>query len=377
LYVLLVLAFAFGWARSADNHVGLPIVPIAIGIGTTLRRNVTVVVAFRNEEHSLGPLLQDLSALDYPAELISFILVDDHSDDRSPALVENATLTDNRIRLLRLPSDLAGKKSAITYAINHTRAEVIMTTDADCRLPRNWITLTNQGFSTATCRMIVGPVRLTDENFFQQIQAMEFASLIGTAGATLSIGIAGTCNGANLAFLRESFLEVRGYDGNESISSGDDEFLMKKFSRQWNSSVRFLHHPDAVVTARASETLTEFVRQRLRWAGKWKPGFSSSSILAICILVFHVVNIALITGWLAGAFSTVIFACLAGAKLFAEVIFLFPVCSFLKVRRRWTSFLALQFIYSFYVISIGIVSQILTTRWKGREVVTRVWTGIA
>jgi hypothetical protein len=35
-------------------------------------------------------------------------------------------------------------------------------------------------------------------------------------------------NGANMAYRRRVFTEVKGYNGNDSIPSGDDEFLLLK-----------------------------------------------------------------------------------------------------------------------------------------------------
>jgi biofilm PGA synthesis N-glycosyltransferase PgaC len=367
VYILAVFALAFGWARSVERRTGLPVPDL----------KVAVIVPFRNEAANLPELIHDLRALQYPEGKLEFILVDDHSDDTSCALALHGFAADPRFRLLELSAELVGKKSAIATAIDQTDAGIIVTTDADCRLHKNWISVITRGFSEPKIKMVVGGVRLTDSNFFGQLQALEFSSLVGTAGATLSFGIASMCNGANLAFRRESFLEVGGYRGNDAITSGDDDFLMRKFQARWKNGIQFMEGADGVVVAQASATVSDFVMQRLRWAGKWRADFSKSSIIALAVLAFHCCNIVLFASWLMGVVSSKVFVILAGSKLFADLIFLLPVCAFLRLRWRWTAFIVLQFVHSFYVVGVGFLSQILATRWKGRKVITGGWTGIS
>lgn len=367
IYVLVVVILAFGWARTME----LP------KQSAGAHRKIAVVVPFRREASSLPVLIRDMRSLNYPQDKAMFIFIDDHSEDGSADVAKASAAGDPRFHFLQLEDGLTGKKQAIHTAIGQANAEVIITTDADCRVPGDWLLAIGNAFSDPEVKMVVGPVRLTAGNFFEHIQAMEFASLVGTTGATLSYDMPSMCNGANLAFLRESFLAVGGYEGNAVITSGDDDFLMKKFAAKWKGSVKFLSSQAGVVTAQASPTVRAFISQRMRWAGKWKPAFTGSSMLAVLILAFHVCNILLAGSWLLGIISVKAFGLLAGAKLFAEVIFLFPVCRFLGVRWSWISFLFLQLFYSFYVVSVGCLSQILTTRWKGRKVITRVWAGIA
>ncbi len=129
--------------------------------------------------------------------------------------------------------------------------EIIVTTDADCRLPIHWLQSIATSFHEGNVKMVFGGVRIKeDKSFFSKLQALEFCSLIGTGGAMAGLGIPILCNGANLAFLRSAFLEVKGYDGNLDIPSGDDEFLMRKIDRRFPGSIRFQPSEDSVVETR-------------------------------------------------------------------------------------------------------------------------------
>lgn len=86
------------------------------------------------------------------------------------------------------------------------------------------------------------------------------------------------------------------------------------------------------------------------------------------VWLFHLVFLLMPFAAIFGYISWKLFFILAGAKIFVESLFLIPVANFLNVRWSWISFLVLQFVYSFYVISIGLVSQFMTSKWKGRKV---------
>ena len=73
---------------------------------------VSIIVPFRNEEEKLPALLEKVEALKYPRDRFEIILVDDHSEDQSCAVVrEFALKTEIGVRLLQL-SEVEGKKAA-------------------------------------------------------------------------------------------------------------------------------------------------------------------------------------------------------------------------------------------------------------------------
>ena len=63
--------------------------------------------------------------------------------------------------------------------------DIILTTDADCRLSSNWVNKLMAPFSDDSIHLVSGPVSYTNLNtVFDKFQAIEFMSLIGSgAGA--------------------------------------------------------------------------------------------------------------------------------------------------------------------------------------------------
>jgi len=353
IYSALILVLAFGFARLEE--------PIEKRSGELLF--ISVIIPVRNEASTIPILLRDLSQITYPSHKWELIVVDDHSSD-------NLRLPDVRV----IPSPFPGKKSAITAGVAAASGEIIITTDADCRVQPGWLHEINSAFQKTQTKMVVGAVRIEEDgSFFSRLQSIEFVSVVATGAATLGLGIPTMCNGANLAYRKDAFMQVDGYQGNENISSGDDEFLMNKFNHKWKNSISFLYSKSSVVTTTPSPNLAAFIQQRLRWAGKWKHNISfTTRVFAMVVWLFHLTFLIMPFAAVAGFLSWKLFIILAGTKIFVESLFLIPAANVLNVKWRWISFFVLQLVYSVYVLVTGLTSQLITSKWKGREALREI-----
>ncbi len=96
---------------------------------------VSVIVPARNEEQSLPAALQAVLA-NRAAEL-EVIVVDDHSSDRTAAIVRGFVVADSRVRLIAapsLPEGWCGKQHACAVGATAARFERLLFVDADVRL---------------------------------------------------------------------------------------------------------------------------------------------------------------------------------------------------------------------------------------------------
>lgn len=352
-YCILVIVLIIGWLKSRAQYI-----PNAVGT----ENFISVIIAFRNEAAYLPRLLETLAAQTY--RQFEVIFVDDHSSDQSLTVLKNSSL--KNLKILTNPG--IGKKSALAHGIYYAKGEIIITTDADCTLPVNWLTSVNLFFQDANLMMLFGAVRLQPSHtFFQRLQAIEFASLIGSSGAAAALGKPVMCNGANLAYRRSVFMEVNGYLGNEHIASGDDEFLMRKIFERYPFGIQFAHSQAATVDTQPQPDLRSFFTQRIRWASKWKSNSSIHTVaLAFFILASQVASLWCIISLLTSV--SIVPLCLLLIKALAESLFLGQVCRFLKIKWNWLAFIVLQFVYPIYVISVGIVSNFVAYSWKDRKI---------
>lgn len=354
VYVSLVVVLLIGWQRAIRKQKVIELQDHPF---------VSIIIPARNEENNIASLLNDISSQSY--KHFEVIVVDDHSQDATIEKVEHEMKRDARITLLR--SKGIGKKRALTEAIQSSKGSIVITTDADCRVKLNWVNSLVPYFFNPEAKIVFGGVRISGQTFFDDVQALEFASLIGSGGATAALGFPTMCNGANLAFRKDVFHEVDGYSGNIEIPSGDDEFLMRKVKARYPNGIVFAGNEEGVVSTSPSKDVNEFIQQRIRWAGKWKYNSSwSAVVLAIFILCFHLSAIAVIALMVLQKMNPIVGSFLLCIKILVEYIFLREVSYFLQIPWRWSVFAILQVIYPFYVVIIGLLSNFLSFSWKGR-----------
>jgi len=355
LYFVLTIALTVGWRRAVAYK------PSAQNTHTPV---VTVVVAARNEAEHIASLLNDLAQQTYTH--FEVIVVDDHSDDNTGAIADTFSKRFVNIRLIT--STGTGKKAALTQAIREAKGEIIIATDADCRMSKQWISTMVTYFTEVKVQMIFGGVVLSGNSYFASLQALEFVSLIGSGAATMAFGIPTMCNGANLAFRKNAFEAVGGYEGNQHIPSGDDEFLLRKIVHHYPGSVVYAGAPEAVVHTSTSPTLRAFIHQRIRWAGKWRHHQSFvSKLLAVFIAAFQAMVFVLPALVVMQRIDAGVALGLWVTKAVLEFGFLKTVCHNLRPSWRWRAFLSLQLLYPLYILGIGVFSNFRTFEWKGRK----------
>jgi poly-beta-1,6-N-acetyl-D-glucosamine synthase len=216
--------------------------------------------------------------------------------------------------------------------------------------------------------MVIGCVAMKANTLFSNLQALEFASLIGSGMSMASWKFPVMCNGANMAYRKSVFEEVGGYQGNLHIPSGDDEFLMRRVLNAYPNGIQPSSARQSVVTTLPNRTFKELFQQRIRWAGKWTANYSFvSRVLTVFIFCFQLttvlVPIFLTIRWI--DIQTGLFLVLTKAIL--ELLFLKNVARHLSLKWSWVSFFILQLIYPGYVVTIGLLSNFNSFEWKGRK----------
>ncbi|MDR6808734.1 cellulose synthase/poly-beta-1,6-N-acetylglucosamine synthase-like glycosyltransferase [Dyadobacter sp. BE34] len=362
-YAVFTFALTFLWSR-----IHKPATPT--GIPADLF--ITVIIPVRNEADNILFLLEDLERQTLPVNHFEVLVMDDSSTDNTAAIVRAfAENSKAQVRLIPLPDvrTSAPKKRAIETAVGHAQGKLIVTTDGDCRAQAGWLHAIASCYLHTGAKLISSPVTFTNEtSLTDHLQTVEFASLIGSGAASMSAGYPSMCNGANLSYEKETFLEVSGYDGVRHIASGDDEFLMHKIAARHPGSVHFLRHRDAIIRTAPHRNWASFYRQRKRWASKWKH-YQSKTPLILAIYIFASNFSILLAGGLAcaGAISAAAFGGMLALKCIPEWFFLGSVLSFLQKRRSLAFIPATQLFYPLYVCFFGLAAQKGQYEWKGRK----------
>lgn len=178
------------------------------------------------------------------------------------------------------------KKDAIETAIQVAKNDWIITTDADCLVQQDWLTTFDQYIQENELAMLASSVCYVPKSgFLSAFQNLDFLSLQGATIGSFGIDKAFICNGANFAYSKAFFKELNGFQGNETIASGDDVFLLQKAVLFTPKKVGFILAKESIVATKPTETWTELFQQRVRWASK-STGYSSVYGKLLALIVF-------------------------------------------------------------------------------------------
>ncbi|MBO3698517.1 glycosyltransferase [Roseivirga sp. E12] len=350
IFLLALIVIWNTWRTDSLRREGLPI---------------SVIIPFRNEEENLRKLVDSLS--NQADGAFEVVFVNDHSEDNGLELLSELLSSATFQYQVHSLEKAFGKKEAITAGIQLATHDLIITTDADCYAEPHWLREMSGQFQDDNLQMLVGPVALTGDSFWQKMQSIEFSSLIGTGGVFLRMKMPLMANGANLAYRKEVFNKVNGFNGIDSTPSGDDELLMHKVKKEFPNGIRFQKSRGSAVQTSASFNWSTFKQQRLRWASKWKVAFRLSTILsALVVFVVQLIQLWLIFRLIEPVDNLKLITSLLLFKLLTEFIFLWSVRRSFGQKMNGIAFLVNYLLYPFYVIYFGIAANFGKFKWKGR-----------
>ncbi len=256
--------------------------------------------------------------------------------------------------------------------VGRARGELIVATDADCQHDPDWLRAMASPFA-AGADIVAGPVVYSDrKTMFQRFQAMEFLGLMGVGAGFFGIGYPRLCNGANLAYRREMFLAVSGFEGNEGVHSGDDEFLLHKIVYQKGGAAEFVVRPEAIVRTAAAPTMRSFLRQRIRWASKGRQ-YDDGRFVSFLLLLFVYFLFAAAAPIVSMSSTAALVAGLLffALKIIADTAILYSSAALFRQPLRMVDVLAAEFLHAYYLVFVSVVGFFGGFTWKNRRVRNR------
>ena len=322
---------------------------------------ISVIIPCKNEAGNLPALLGDLSQQDYPSESFEVIVVDDHSVDDTCSITSSFPGMTN---LKVVNNSGHGKKKAVRTGVGVSAGELVITTDADCRAGSGWLSTIAAFYSDERPDMIIGPVSINEgEGFVSKLGEIEFLALQGITASSAFSGNPLMCNGANLAFSREAFLENEAALHYE-LESGDDMFLLQAMKKK-KYKINWLESDDAVIRTSSPGSAEALILQRSRWISK---AGSYTDILTITAGIVTFVTITGILTLFAASFLDTSCLFLFAAALAVKSVPDLIITGITACRRhrsqvlRW--FIPVQLAYPFYVAVVSVYSLFGRVKWK-------------
>lgn len=370
-YATLLIYYRQGWVSIIDYR----------SQPTNNNTKITVIIPARNEAQNIKACLDSIIAQSYPKDLFEIIVVDDFSTDDTAQIISQY----QHVQLISLKDFVPDKinsykKKAIEIAIQQSKGDLIVTTDADCIVPKKWLDTIASFYEKEKPAFIAMPVLIKSGNKFIEIfQALDFMTLQGITGASVNKKFHSMCNGANLAYTKEAFYEVDGFKGIDNIASGDDMLLMHKIFELNRDKVKFLKSQAVIVRTNPVGSVGEFFNQRIRWASK-ADKYTDKSLLPVLIIVYFLNVMMLVLPIMAlfcnGQCSMLNVQCsMFGAwglllllKILVELFFLYPVAVFFCSKRLLPWFPIAQPFHILYTIIAGWLGKFGSYQWKDRQV---------
>ncbi|MFC7774483.1 glycosyltransferase family 2 protein [Flavobacterium sp. GCM10027622] len=351
-YVLNILWLVYGFAK----------VKSFVTKTTSPLHRFSIIVPFRNEAENLPQLLNSLSNLNYPKDLFEVILVNDASEDQFqiPNLPLQILVLDT-IRTTPSP-----KKDAINTAIQKANHNWIITTDADCEVGEDWLKSFDSFIQNYEPKMIASGVYFKASNsILDSFQQLDLLSLQGTTIGSFGNQQAFMCNGANFCYHKSFFEALNGFDGNDTIASGDDVFLLQKAIAKDAKDVHFLKSEATQIQTQPETSWRGLFYQRVRWASKtanYSGNYSKQLGLSVFMMnLFWILSLILVC---LGLIEYPYFLLMVVAKLSVDALLLVKTNCFFKTQIR--HFALSNLIYPFFSTTVVIYSFFGNYSWKGR-----------
>jgi cellulose synthase/poly-beta-1,6-N-acetylglucosamine synthase-like glycosyltransferase len=230
--------------------------------------SVSVIIPARNEEATLERCITALKGLDYPAELLQIIIVNDRSTDATGSVLDHAAASFSELMVVHRVDttahpNLRGKPGALQEGIDHASGDILLFTDADCAVPPGWVRSMAAPFRASSVGMVCSFTAVEGPSFFDILQDVEWMYTQSMARAGVNHGIPLGCFGNNLAIRRNVYESLGGYE-QIPFSVTEDLALLQAVVDAGHQVIYRCREQSAVVTLPCT-TFSEYVRQKQRW----------------------------------------------------------------------------------------------------------------
>jgi len=322
---------------------------------------VSVVISARNEEKNISNLLNDLVNQSVDKNQLEILIANDRSDDSTGEIIDRFASDYSFIKTIHINKKhtMAPKKYALTQAINNSNGEIIIATDADCRVPSNWVK--SMGLLVqATGKIVIGYSKIGhSKTLINEFQKIDFLGIMAANGGLLTHGIVCSGSGQNLAYKKEDFYKINGFEPVKDQTSGDDMYMVQTISSL--KGAIFNYDPDSFVSTLPKKSILGYLNQRVRWSSNSKSTFKSNPLFFGFLLSAFIANCCILYSIIVPS-SLSIF--LFTIKFFLEAFVIFIGSRLFLTSVSITAYIIWNLVQPIYIPIVGISGLIGKYSWK-------------
>lgn len=329
-------------------------------------KSVTVIVAGRNESNNITDCINSLKQSEVLNNQVEFILVNDNSTDNTLELMQKAADNVQGFKVMNskpsFTSNLKGKANAIDNAIEISSGEIIVSTDADCIVPKEWINKTAGYFNEET-GMVCGFTFIDHKNsLFNLMQCIDWFYLLTLASSSCGLKKIMSCIGNNLSFTKKAYEYTGGYSSIK-FSVTEDLALMRKINAAGIFNIHFPLDRKCLIKTKPCESVKELISQKRRWL---KGGIGINFLGYLTGLSLYSVNILLLFGLF--FIELPLYLLLISVKIISELILLRITFRIFNVKYLYKYYPLFTIYFALYGLLLPITFIFKSgIKWKERK----------
>ncbi|MGD0167334.1 MAG: glycosyltransferase family 2 protein [Gaiellaceae bacterium] len=217
----------------------------------SIEPSVVVIVPAHNEETVIARRIENLLALDYPADKVEIVVASDGSSDRTDEIVAEFAAREPRVRLLACPR--GGKTLAQNRAVRETESELVAFTDANGEWAPDALRKLVENFADRDVAYVSGELRLIASDGSNR-EGLYWRYELWLRANESKLGSITAGNGAIYALRREDYIE------HDSVTGHDFGFPFRMVKRKR----RAVFEPEAVAFEKESRDLEDEFGRKVR-----------------------------------------------------------------------------------------------------------------
>jgi cellulose synthase/poly-beta-1,6-N-acetylglucosamine synthase-like glycosyltransferase len=225
----------------------------------------SILIPAHNEEKVIGATIQSMLNLEYPANKLQIIVINDGSTDGTKRIIERYAARDSRVRLFDIPRGKGGKgkSRALNLGLKKAKGDIIAIYDADNTPDKDSLHyLVAQLLTHKELAAVIGKFRTVNKGVslltrFINIETLSFQSML-QAGRWQMHNIS-TLPGTNFVIWSRIVKELGGWD--EEALTEDSELSI----RIYENGYKIKYIPYAITYEQEPQRWNVWIRQRMRW----------------------------------------------------------------------------------------------------------------
>lgn len=323
--------------------------------------SVSILIAARNEEQNLGECLDSIMNMDYPADKLEVLVGNDKSEDQTGEIADAYAVRFSSIKhinIYRKTIEGNGKANVLAQLARRVKNEYVFITDADIRVPVNWVSSMLRGMADKTA-LVTGTSVVVGTNFLAYMQQIDWLYATGMLKVVSDLNIPVTTMGNNMVMRKSVYDEIGGYEA-LPFSVTEDLELFNRIKKKYKTVNLF--NPGVLNQSKPMGSFSELLIQRKRWM---KGAFGLPWIM-ILILLLQASYMVFFLGLI--FINPSLGASLLGLKIILRYIFLTVVVNKLGSRVNFIGNLIFE-VYSVIFSSASLFFYVFSgeIEWKGRK----------